>query len=70
MWLDWVRVCLIECDWGWVEDVVDVLNCIIVLNGDGLLVEFLEEVVVLCVDVVLVIIDDDKINIFVVVWVK
>ena len=60
---DRVRVRLIERDRGRAEDAADALNRTIVLNGDGLSAELLEEAAVPRADAVLAITDDDKTNI-------
>lgn len=58
-----VRVKLIERNRGRAEDAADALNRTIVLNGDGLSAELLEEAAVPRADAVLAITDDDKTNI-------
>ncbi|MDQ7775500.1 MULTISPECIES: Trk system potassium transporter TrkA [Paracoccus] len=58
-----VRVKLIERSRGRAEDAADALNRTIVLNGDGLSAELLEEAAVPRADAVLAITDDDKTNI-------
>ncbi|SMO97069.1 Trk system potassium transporter TrkA [Paracoccus laeviglucosivorans] len=58
-----VRVRLIERDRARAEDAADALNRTIVLNGDGLSAELLEEAAVPRADAVLAITDDDKTNI-------
>lgn len=58
-----VRVKLIERNRARAEDAADALNRTIVLNGDGLSAELLEEAAVPKADAVLAITDDDKTNI-------
>lgn len=58
-----VRVKLIERSRARAEDAADALNRTIVLNGDGLSAELLEEAAVPRADAVLAITDDDKTNI-------
>ncbi|KGJ04796.1 trk system potassium uptake protein TrkA [Paracoccus halophilus] len=58
-----IRVKLIERNRGRAEDAADTLNRTIVLNGDGLSAELLEEAAVPRADAVLAITDDDKTNI-------
>ncbi|UXU74993.1 MULTISPECIES: Trk system potassium transporter TrkA [unclassified Paracoccus (in: a-proteobacteria)] len=58
-----VRVKLIERNRARAEDAADALNRTIVLNGDGLSAELLEEAAVPRADAVLAITDDDKTNI-------
>src|SRR5690606_36771795 len=58
-----IRVKLIERSRPRAEDAADALNSTIVLNGDGLLAELLEEPAVPRADAVLAITDDDKTNI-------
>ena len=58
-----VRIKLIERNRGRAEDAADALNRTIVLNGDGLSAELLEEAAVPRADAVLAITDDDKTNI-------
>lgn len=58
-----IRVKLIERNRGRAEDAADALNRTIVLNGDGLSAELLEEAAVPRADAVLAITDDDKTNI-------
>ena len=58
-----IRVKLIERNRSRAEDAADALNRTIVLNGDGLSAELLEEAAVPRADAVLAITDDDKTNI-------
>ncbi|MDQ7263915.1 Trk system potassium transporter TrkA [Paracoccus sp. PS-1] len=58
-----IRVKLIERSRARAEDAADALNRTIVLNGDGLSAELLEEAAVPRADAVLAITDDDKTNI-------
>ncbi|WP_134679678.1 Trk system potassium transporter TrkA [Paracoccus ravus] len=58
-----VRVKVIERDRARAEDAADSLNRTIVLNGDGLAAELLEEAAVPRADAVLAVTDDDKTNI-------
>ncbi|MDS9466038.1 Trk system potassium transporter TrkA [Paracoccus sp. MBLB3053] len=58
-----VRVKVIERDRARAEDAADTLNRTIVLNGDGLSAELLEEAGVPRTDAVLAVTDDDKTNI-------
>ncbi|MTH77185.1 Trk system potassium transporter TrkA [Paracoccus aestuariivivens] len=58
-----VRVKVIERDRSRAEDAADALSRTIVLNGDGLAAELLEEAAVPRADAVLAVTDDDKTNI-------
>ncbi|MDT1061469.1 Trk system potassium transporter TrkA [Paracoccus sp. CPCC 101403] len=58
-----IRVKVIERDRARAEDAADALNRTIVLNGDGLSAELLEEAAVMRASAVLAVTDDDKTNI-------
>lgn len=65
-----VKVCLIEVDKKWVEYVVEVFKKIVVLYGDGFSLVMFVEVGVVCFELVVCVINDDKVNMLVVVMFK